>query len=177
MKFKMITAAVIVISTGVMASEQGHDMNSMKNGMNHDMSSMKGNPAPMGHDMGSMAGSPGVAKDVSRTIDVSMDDTMRFTPKTISVKQGETIRFFIKNNGKLPHEFVLGTTSELKEHAGMMQQMQGMQMKHSMPNMIPLAPSQKSAVLWKFDKAGTVSFACLVPGHMEAGMLGEVVVK
>jgi len=177
MKFKMITAAVIVISTGVMASEQGHDMNSMKNGMNHDMSSMKGNPAPMGHDMGSMAGSPGVAKDVSRTIDVSMDDTMRFTPKTISVKQGERIRFFIKNNGNLPHEFVLGTTSELKEHAGMMQQMQGMQMKHSMPNMISLAPSQKSAVLWKFDKAGTVSFACLVPGHMEAGMLGEVVVK
>ena len=59
----------------------------------------------------------------------------------------------------------------------MMQQMQGMQMKHSMPNMISLAPSQKSAVLWKFDKAGTVSFACLVPGHMEAGMLGEVVVK
>ena len=52
MKFKMITAAVIVISTGVMASEQGHGMNSMKNGMNHDMSSMKGNPAPMGHDMG-----------------------------------------------------------------------------------------------------------------------------
>jgi uncharacterized cupredoxin-like copper-binding protein len=50
-------------------------------------------------------------------------------------------------------------------------------MKHSMPNMISLAPSQKSAVLWKFDKAGTVSFACLVPGHMEAGMVGEVVVK
>ena len=102
---------------------------------------------------------------------------MRFTPKSISVKQGETIRFFIKNNGKVPHEFVLGTTSELKDHAGMMQQMQGMQMQHSMPNMISLAPNKKSAVLWKFDKSGTVSFACLVPGHMEAGMVGEVVVK
>lgn len=177
MKHNVIAAALIVISAGVIASEKGHDMSSMKNGMTHDMSSMEGNPAPMGHDMGSMAGSPGVAKEVSRTIDVSMDDNMRFTPKAISVKQGETIRFFIKNNGKLPHEFVLGTTSELKEHAEMMQQMQGMQMQHSMPNMVSLAPNQKSAVLWKFEKSGMLSFTCLMPGHMEAGMVGEIVVK
>ena len=66
MKYNVIAAALIVVSAGVIASEQGHDMSAMKNGMSHDMSSMKGNPAPMGHDMGSMAGSPGVAKDVSR---------------------------------------------------------------------------------------------------------------
>jgi len=27
------------------------------------------------------------------------------------------------------------------------------------------------------QKAGTFEFACLIPGHREAGMLGKVVVK
>ncbi|MBC8673992.1 hypothetical protein H2136_09560 [Aeromonas hydrophila] len=105
-----------------------------------------------------------------------MDDTMRFTPKSISVKQGETIRFFIKNNGKLPHEFVLEQPQSLKsmqDDATNARYADAAQYaKYDFPCTKP-----KSAVLWKFDKSGTVSFACLVPGHMEAGMVGEVIVK
>lgn len=142
----------------------------------HAMSDMQKNMAGMHQDThGASYGKAGDPAKVSRTVGVSMDDTMRFTPDRISVKAGETIRFFIKNSGKLPHEMILGTMSEFKEHAAMMRNMPGM--KHAEPNMIALAPGQRGGIVWQFDKAGEVKFACLVPGHMEAGMVGTIKVE
>ena len=100
---------------------------------------------------------------------------MRFTPATITVKKGETIRFFVKNAGKVPHEMVVGSLQELKEHAEMMRKMP--QMQHAEPNMVTLQPGQRGGLVWQFDQPGTVDFACLIPGHMEAGMVGKIVVE
>jgi uncharacterized cupredoxin-like copper-binding protein len=97
---------------------------------------------------------------------------MRFTPRDIKVNAGETVRFFIKNTGKISHEMVIGSLADLKAHAAEMQKMPGM--KHSEPNMITLAPGKIGGLVWQFDQAGTVDFACLIPGHMEAGMVGKV---
>ena len=70
-----------------------------------------------GHDDGETAiGKPGVAAKVNRSVTVEMSDTMRYTPSDIQVKQGETIRFVIKNTGKVKHELSLGTEKELLEH-------------------------------------------------------------
>lgn len=125
------------------------------------------------HD--SAMGQAGDPAKVSRTIEVTMADSMRFTPDEIKVKAGETIRFFVKNTGKIPHEMVVGTADELKEHAEEMRKMPGMQ--HAEPNMIALKPGQRGSIVWQFDKPGTVDFACLVPGHMEAGMVGKIEVE
>lgn len=142
----------------------------------HDMNTMTNNMAGMAHsDHESTSGKAGDPAKVSRVVEVSMDDNMRFTPNAISVKTGETIRFFIRNSGKLTHEMVIGSMEELKEHAAMMRTMPGMQ--HAEPNMITLAASQRGGIVWQFDKAGTVDFACLVPGHMEAGMVGKILVE
>ena len=122
-----------------------------------------------------MNGRPGDAAQVSRVIDMTMDDTMRFTPDRITVKAGETVRFFLKNTGKVPHEFVIGSMDELREHAEMMRRMP--EMKHEEPNSITLAPRQIGGVVWQFERQGTVDFACLVPGHFEAGMVGKVQVE
>lgn len=141
----------------------------------HDMMQMSG---MKGMSRGESDGAMGQAGDpakVSRTIEVTMGDTMRFTPDKIKVKAGETIRFFIKNAGKIPHEMVIGSMSELKEHAEMMRKMPDMQ--HAEPNKITLGPRQRGSIVWKFDKAGVVNFACLVPGHMEAGMVGKIEVE
>src|SRR3546814_7662909 len=83
-----------------------------------------------------------------------MDDTMRFTPGDIQVRAGETVRFFIKNTGKIPHEMVIGSIADLKAHAAEMQKMPGMQ--HSEPNMITLDPGKIGGLVWQFDQAGTV---------------------
>lgn len=120
----------------------------------------------------SPAGQPGNPAKVSRTIQLVMDDNMRFTPDTVAVKAGETVRFVVRNKGKLAHEMVIGPMDELKAHAEMMRSMPDMQ--HAEPNMLTLKPGKQGALVWRFDQPGTVDFACLVPGHMEAGMAAKV---
>jgi uncharacterized cupredoxin-like copper-binding protein len=119
-------------------------------------------------------GVPGEAAQVSRTVDVDMTDNMRFSPSSIPVKQGETVRFRIKNAGQLKHEFVLGTDKELKEHYQAMLKFPAME--HEDPNMITLAGGKTGEVVWRFTRAGKVDFACLQPGHYDAGMKGAVTV-
>ena len=119
-------------------------------------------------------GVPGTAANVTRTIAVAMTDNMRFTPASITVRQGETIRFKVKNSGKVKHEFVLGTEKELKEHYEVMKK--NPEMEHADPNMIAPAPGKAGEVIWRFTKSGRVDFACLQPGHYDAGMKGRVTV-
>lgn len=117
-------------------------------------------------------GRVGDPKKFARTIDVDMSDQMRFTPAELSVKQGETIRLRIKNSGKTMHEMVLGTMQDLKAHAEMMRTHPGME--HDEPYMAHVAPGKTHTIVWQFTKAGEVHYGCLVPGHLEAGMVGRV---
>ena len=121
------------------------------------------------------AGQPGDTDKVTRTIEVSMKDTMRFTPDELTFSAGETVRFVVRNDGKIRHEMVIGSVDELKEHADMMRTDPTMQ--HAESNMVSLAPGEQVEVIWQFDNAGTFDFACLVPGHLEAGMTGKIEVN
>lgn len=128
-----------------------------------------------GHDAAAPIGKPGNPAKVSRTIVVDMTDAMRFTPDKIDVKAGETIRFKVTNSGKIRHEMVLGTTADLNSHYQMMLKDPGM--RHEEPNSVSLEAGKAGDIVWTFDKAGTVAFACLEPGHYPAGMKGAVSVK
>lgn len=165
MKKTLSMLALCVLPTIALAAGNhrgGHGMPA--HGMpGHDMSTMSKAPSPVGQ--------PGDPAKVTRTIELTMDETMRFTPSDIQVNAGETIRFFIKNTGKIPHEMVIGSLADLKAHAAEMQKMPGMQ--HAKPNMITLAPGKIGGLVWQFEQAGTVDFACLIPGHREAGMVGK----
>jgi uncharacterized cupredoxin-like copper-binding protein len=108
-------------------------------------------------------GRGGNAKAVTRTIKVDMADNMRFTPADVTVKRGETVRFVVHNGGKVLHEMVLGTKEALQEHAD--------------ANMAHVQPGKAGEIVWQFAKAGEFEFACLQPGHFEAGMVGKVTVK
>ncbi len=119
-------------------------------------------------------GIAGDSQRVSRTIEISMNDQMRFSPDQIEVKQGETIRFVHRNDGQVMHEFVLGTQAELQEHAAMMAQSAGMPMQHDSPDMTHVAPGQREELVWTFNRVGEFDFACLIPGHYQAGMVGKV---
>lgn len=119
-------------------------------------------------------GRQGMTKEVTRTIDISMSDMMRFTPDSLNVKLGETVRLRIKNNGKIPHEFVLGTKAEISEHAELMKQ--NPEMEHADANSARVAPGKTGEVIWQFTKPGKFLYACLIPGHWDAGMQGSVTV-
>lgn len=126
-----------------------------------------------GHDSTETSyGQPGEASRVTRTIQVDMSDAMRFTPSDIRVKKGETIRFVVKNSGQLRHEFSLGTRQELEEHYEQMKKFP--HMVHDEPNKVTVEPGQSGEVVWKFTRTGAVDFACLHPGHYDAGMKGQV---
>ena len=117
-------------------------------------------------------GRPGDPKKVSRTVNIDMSDVMRFSPASLTVKQGETVRFVAKNSGKVMHEMVLGTLQELKEHAELMKKHPGME--HDEPYMAHVAPGKTERIIWQFNKAGEFYYGCLIPGHFEAGMTGKI---
>ncbi len=117
-------------------------------------------------------GIAGNAKAVTRTIEIGMTDAMRFTPDKLEVREGETVRFVHTNSGKVMHEFVLGTKKELDEHAALMKKFPGME--HDEPYMSHVAPGKRGEIVWQFNRAGEFDFACLLPGHYEAGMVGKI---
>jgi len=112
------------------------------------------------------------AKLAKRTIEITMSDAMRFTPDRIDVKQGETVRFVIKNEGRMLHEFVLGTKKELDEHAALM--IKFPTMEHDEPYMAHVPAGKTGEIVWTFNRAGDFDFACLIAGHYQAGMVGKV---
>ena len=126
-----------------------------------------------GHDDEAI-GKPGVASKVTRTITMDMADSMRFSVPKVTARQGETIRFVVRNSGKVKHEMVLGTEKELKEHYEIMKK--NPEMEHADSNMVTVAPGKTGEIIWQFTKAGKVGFACLQPGHYDAGMKGFVTV-
>lgn len=120
-------------------------------------------------------GRPGAAKAADRTIAVTLSDDMRFHPEHLTVRKGETVRFVVRNAGKVPHEMVLGTDASLRQHAAMMRLSTAM--AHDEPGGVMVQPGRRGELVWTFDRAGRFAFACLVPGHFEAGMRGSVVVR
>ena len=101
-----------------------------------------------------------------------MSDTLRFTPEALGIRLGETLRIVLKNDGKMLHEFVLGTPAELAAHAALMLKFPNME--HDEPYMAHVPAGQRAEIVWTFNRSGTFEFACLVAGHYQAGMVGTI---
>jgi uncharacterized cupredoxin-like copper-binding protein len=130
------------------------------------------------HDEEFSAGVPGDPKKPARIVQVTMgekDGKMLFMPDKIQVKKGEQVKFRLRNNGELDHEFLLATTAENLKHGEAMKK--NPDMEHDDPNGKRLASKKTGEIVWKFTKTGQFEYSCLIPGHREAGMIGTVVVK
>jgi uncharacterized cupredoxin-like copper-binding protein len=135
--------------------------------------------ADSGHSHSAFAaGDVGVDGSGVRVVELDMTEgngTMAYSLSKIEVSQNETVRFVLKNAGMLDHEFVLGTRADNRAHAEMMASMPDM--GHSDKNMTQVSSGQSSSFIWKFSNKGEFEFACLIPGHYEAGMHGIMIVK
>jgi len=123
-------------------------------------------------------GVPGDPKKPARIIQVTMreaDGKMLFVPDRIEIRRGEQVRFVLRNNGEVDHEFVLATLDENLRHAEQMRK--NPDMEHDDPNARRLKPKATGEIVWRFTNAGTFDFSCLIPGHREAGMTGTIIVK
>jgi uncharacterized cupredoxin-like copper-binding protein len=122
-------------------------------------------------------GIAGDASKATRTVNVDLRDDMRFTPPALDLNRGETVRFVVSNKGATLHEMVLGTREDNAKHAEAMRTHAHHNMSHAAPGMIALEPGNTGEIVWQFNRAGTFEYACLVPGHYEAGMRGTITVK
>jgi len=110
----------------------------------------------------------------TQTIEISMADSMRFTPSELEIKKGDVVKFVITNDGELLHEFVLGTPDSLSVHADLM--IENPDMEHDEAFMAHVDPGKDMELIWLFNKSGTFEFGCLIPGHFQAGMKGTITV-
>lgn len=117
-------------------------------------------------------GIDGESLKVVRVLPIAMTDDMRFTPDAITVSEGETVKIVLSNHGKIMHEMVLGSAANLQQHAEMMRKFPTMQ--HQAPYMAHVSPGASGEIVWRFNRAGVFDFACLIPGHSEAGMRGQI---
>jgi uncharacterized cupredoxin-like copper-binding protein len=120
-------------------------------------------------------GREGDPKKATRAVRIDMSDKMRFSPASLTVKQGETVKFVVRNSGKTMHEMVIGTAKELKDHAEIMKKHPTME--HEEPYMAHVPPGKTETIVWHFTRAGEFKYGCLIPGHFEAGMVGKITVK
>jgi uncharacterized cupredoxin-like copper-binding protein len=146
------------------------------------------------HASGVDIGKAGKASAAARTVTIVMHDNY-YEPKSMTFKEGETIRFVIQNKGEFVHEFTIATAEMHKAHAPAMQMMveqgvlepnrinrdaaKAMQAKmghglHDEPNSVLLEPGKNAEIVWTFPKHATLEFACNVPGHYESGMFGKI---
>ncbi len=170
--------------------EKGHGHGAPAETAAPDHGHGKGHGGGHGHMMDAAVGEPGDASDARRTLKIVMTDN-RYMPKSITVSQGETVRFLIENKGDLVHEFNIGTAEMHKNHQDEMMAMMASgalmadhidhskmgDMKHDDPNSELLEPGATGEITWKFGTSGEIQFACNVPGHYEAGMHGPVKVR
>ena len=150
----MALAAVLVAATGASAHEHG------------------GEPETFA------AGTPGDAGKTARTVDLTIheqpDGKMSFGSDDLHAQRGEQVRFVVTNDGKAPHEFRIDSKAGNAAHKAMMAEMPGME--HHDANAVTIAPGKTVTLVWRFSKPGTYEFACLLPGHYEAGMHGAIIV-
>jgi uncharacterized cupredoxin-like copper-binding protein len=117
-------------------------------------------------------GRPGDPRKVSRTIRIDMNDEMEYLPNGLRLRAGETVKFVVRNSGRIMHELVLGTMDSLKEHAELMRRHPTME--HDEPYMAHVQPGKTETIVWQFTRPGVFYYGCLVPGHFESGMVGLV---
>jgi uncharacterized cupredoxin-like copper-binding protein len=140
---------------------------------------------------GAKTGSEGDRNEASRTVNVDMFDNY-FEPKSMSFKEGETVRFVVKNKGEFVHEFNIATAEMHASHQTEMMQMmeRGILesdrinhemmghgaggMRHDHANSVLLEPGDTGEVIWTFDSHSKLEFACNVPGHYDSGMMGKI---
>lgn len=104
--------------------------------------------------------------EVTVTIDI---EHSRFLPDRLRVVEGTEVRFVVDNGDPIGHELIVGPPSVHERHAA------GTHGRHPpVTGEVSVDPNAEAATTYRFDRPGTVEFACHLPGHYDHGMRGEV---
>ena len=111
------------------------------------------------------------AADGERTVEIRISRS-RFEPAAVRVSPGAPVRFVIRNDDPIDHEFIVGDEEVHRRHAA------GNEPHHgAVPGEVSVPPRQVRETTFRFDQPGTYAFACHLPGHLAYGMQGQVYVR
>ncbi len=184
-----VTLSAVALAAGNHEGGHGHDTHKhgehKHEGHGHGDHGHGAHDGHNGHHGASAVGEAGKAANVTRTINITMletdDGEMLFKPATFKVNANETVRLAFVNKGEADHEFVMDDANGIEEHRKEMlaaaENGTHEHHDHHGSNAISLKPGESGDIIWKFSQTGQFQFACLIPGHFEAGMHGVLTVQ
>lgn len=106
---------------------------------------------------------------------LSTGDNFKFSPSTLTVKAGQPVMLTFKNTGSVEHGFAILKAGADLEH--MLEEAHDEEAMHEelMFEMHDLAGGASATETFTAPtEPGDYTFACLVPGHAEAGEVGTL---
>lgn len=108
-------------------------------------------------------------------IEVSVQDEFKFNPATINVGAGQDVNITFNNTGSVEHSLNILKAGEELEHV--VEDVGDEEHLHEalLFDIHETAPGESvSETFTAPTEAGEYTIACLVPGHVEAGMVGTL---
>ena len=126
----------------------------------------------------------------SQTVELTANDTMKFSQNEIKAKAGQSVTVNFKNVGTLPktamgHNFILLKSDDLAQgfiqdslQAGATDYIPENHKDDIIAHTKLLGPGESESVTFTApSKAGTYPYFCSFPGHYAVGMKGELTVE
>jgi uncharacterized cupredoxin-like copper-binding protein len=116
--------------------------------------------------------SAGAAPLPTRPLDVEVRlRYSKFEPASLVVPAGRPVRFVLRNDDFLDHEFMVGDDAMQKAHET------GTEPRHdARPTEVDVPGGETVTTTITFEPAGRLTYACHVPGHFRYGMVGILTV-
>ncbi|MBW3547592.1 MAG: hypothetical protein KY452_05585 [Actinobacteria bacterium] len=106
--------------------------------------------------------------EVSVELDI---EHSRFSFDHLRVRPGTTVRFQVRNTDPIAHELIIGDEGVHRRHAT------GNEPFHPpVAGELSVGPHETGSTSYTFAEPGTVVFACHLPGHLDYGMKGTIVI-
>ena len=135
----------------------------------------KSGQEPMRTPAEKLFGKFGDPKKAVHVVYIDMSDTIQIKPAELTIRQGETVKFVVKNSDKDLHQIAIGTREGLEDHEKQMRAYPGM-VEHEDSYMAYVGPGKTAEIVWQFTKVGEFNFGCTIPGHFKAGEVGKIIV-
>ena len=102
------------------------------------------------------------------TVEVGIDQS-RFDIGSLRVREGTLVELVVQNDDPIDHELVIGDADVHARHAD------GTERRHPpVPGEVSVAPGDRGKTFFEFTEAGSVVYACHLPGHVAYGMEGTI---
>jgi len=118
--------------------------------------------------------------EASGVFEITLDaGEWRFEPSVVEVPVGHRVKLTLVNHGLVEHDVeVVGILAEDIEVVGGVERHARLGGGHHNESVIAAhaEPGTTASVIFTATEAGEYDFACTIPGHKEAGMVGKLVV-